>query len=136
MSMRHAILAEITSRDPRYAYEAYEFIFAALHHTQRMLGKPLAKEWSEDTPQHHVTGRQLAEGVRDLALRQFGLMARVVLRQWGIHSTADIGEIVFNLIDANLMSKTDADTRDDFRDVFDMDEALTRGFEIKLEESE
>src|SRR5712692_4222413 len=108
-------LADLVRRDPRYAYEAYEFVFAALNHTQRLLGRmPSENETGAAEPHHHVSGRELVEGVRDLALREFGMMARVVFRLWGINRTADFGEIVFNLVEENLMSKNDKDTRADF----------------------
>jgi uncharacterized repeat protein (TIGR04138 family) len=131
--MRHPKLEEVVHRDPRYAYEAYEFVFAALAHTQRMLGRvpPLEKGEERD---YHVSGRQLLEGVRDLALREFGLMARTVFRTWGINNTADIGDIVFNLVAANLMSKTDEDNRDDFRDVYDLDQVLVHDYHIDVRE--
>src|SRR5262249_54813684 len=87
-------------------------------------------------PQHHVTGPELLDGVRDLALREFGLMARTVFRIWGINRTADIGEIVFNLVEEKLMSKTDRDSRTDFEGVYDLDTALTQGYRIQLDEAE
>jgi uncharacterized repeat protein (TIGR04138 family) len=141
--MRHPKLEEVVHRDPRYAYEAYEFVFAALAHTQRMLGRVPPPPHSShagggegriEERDYHVSGRQLLEGVRDLALREFGLMARTVFRAWGINSTADIGEIVFNLVAANLMSKTDEDNRDDFRDVYDLDQVLVRDYRIDVKE--
>ena len=138
--MHHPKIDEIIQRDPRYAYEAYEFVFAALAHTQRMLGRvppPLLRgeaEGGASERDYHVTGRQLLEGVRDLALREFGLMARTVFRTWGINSTADIGEIVFNLVAANLMSKTEEDSRDDFRDVYDLDQVLVHDYRIDVKE--
>src|SRR5262245_7623844 len=121
MTMFHPVIAEIVRRDPRYAYEAYEFVFSALEHTQKMLGRenPVATG-SEVGPQHHVTGPELLEGARDLALAQFGLMARTVFRVWGINRTDDFGEIVFNLVESNLMSKTDQDSRDTFRAVYNL----------------
>ena len=122
-------------RDPRYTYEAYEFVFAALTHTQKLLGRLPGKNDAADA-QYHVTGRELVAGIRDLALREFGFMARIVFRMWGIRSTADFGEIVFNLIDANLLSKTESDSRDDFRALFDLDEALREGFEIRQEDKD
>jgi uncharacterized repeat protein (TIGR04138 family) len=77
MTMYHPKLAEIVRRDPRYAYEAYEFVFAALTHSQKMLGRLPREEMSAEVEaQHHVTGPELLQGVRDLALREFGLMAR------------------------------------------------------------
>ena len=128
-------LEELVRRDPRYAYEAYEFVFAALAHTQKMLGRvPPPEAAPEQHQDYHVSGRQLLEGIRDLALREFGLMARTVFRMWGIDRTDDFGELVFNLVEAQLMNTTDEDTRADFHDVFDLDEALVRGYRIELDE--
>ncbi len=137
MSMRRSELAEIVRRDPRYAYEAYEFIRSALNHTQRMLGlAPERGKHRKEVEPKHISGRQLLDGIRDLALREFGFMARIVFRCWGIHKTDDFGEIVFNLVESNLMSKSPDDSRDDFRNVYDLDDALLRHFEIKLDETE
>ena len=81
-------------------------------------------------------GAELLAGVCDLAKREFGRMARVVFAQWGINKTGDWGDIVFNLIEANLLSKTDNDSRDDFRDLFDLDDVLVHNFQIEREEVE
>jgi uncharacterized repeat protein (TIGR04138 family) len=131
MAMHHPKLDELVRRDPRYAYEAYEFVFAALAHTQKLLGRSQEEQSEQD---HHVSGRQLLEGIRDLALREFGLMARTVFRMWGINGTADFGEIVFNLVEANLMSKTAEDSRQDFHDVYDLDQALVHDYRIVVKE--
>src|SRR5712692_10311440 len=118
MAMTYPKLTEVVQRDPRYAYEAYQFVFEALQHTQKMLGRmPREEERGEEKAQHHVSGPELLDGIRDLALKEFGLMARTVFRLWGIQSTGDFGEIVFNLVESNLMSKTDHDDRRDFQDV-------------------
>jgi uncharacterized repeat protein (TIGR04138 family) len=137
MTTFHTGIAEVVRRDPRYVYEAYEFVFEALTYTLKRLQRlPRPKPGEEPGPQHHVGGRELLDGIRDYALVQFGLMARTVFRLWGINRTDDFGEIVFNLVEANLMSKTDQDSRADFHDIFNLDEALTQGFEIRLEEAE
>jgi uncharacterized repeat protein (TIGR04138 family) len=137
MTMHHSGLADVVRRDPRYAYEAYEFLFEALKHTQGMLGRlPREEGGGEVGPQHHVSGRELLDGIRDLALREFGLLARTVFRLWGIERTDDFGEIVFNLVEAGLMSKTDEDTRADFHAAYDLDEALVQGYQIRLDEVE
>jgi uncharacterized repeat protein (TIGR04138 family) len=137
MSTYQARLAEVVQRDPRYTYEAYEFVFAALSHTQRLLGRVPSEEVAElPGPQYHVSGRELVEGIRDLAVRDFGLMARIVFRMWGINRTSDFGEIVFNLVQEELMSKTDQDSREDFNDVYDLDQALVHDFRIELDEAE
>jgi uncharacterized repeat protein (TIGR04138 family) len=138
MTLYHAGLAEVARRDGRYAYEAYEFIFQALHHTQKALGKEPPESLRDHgtvEPHYHVSGPELMHGVRDLALREFGRMARTVFRLWGIHNTGDFGEIVFTLIEAGLMSKTDEDRLEDFRDVYDLDAALIQGYQIQLDEA-
>jgi len=130
MPIHQPKLFDIVRRDSRYAYEAYEFVFAALDYTLQALGKQ-DPEKGESGPRH-VTGPELLRGVRELALREFGLMARTVFRQWGINRTGDFGTIVFNLIDAELMSKTPEDCPADFEDLFDLDDALVRGFRLEL----
>jgi uncharacterized repeat protein (TIGR04138 family) len=135
MSSFNSKLISVVRRDPRYAYEAYEFVFQALEHTQKILGRAALDERADPTEaRHHVSCRQLLEGIRAFALQEFGLMARVVFQMWGIRRTDDFGEIVFNLIEAELMSKTTDDSRADFHEVFDLDEALVGGFRIVLEE--
>jgi uncharacterized repeat protein (TIGR04138 family) len=140
MTLFHAGLMEVVQRDPRYAYEAYEFLFHALHHTQKMLGRePLEVAEGEASPpldkKYHVSGPELLHGVRDLALREFGLMARTVFHQWGIQQTDDFGEMVFNLVEAGLLSKTDEDSRTDFHNVYDLDQALVHDYRIALDEA-
>lgn len=132
--MHHPKIEELVRRDPRYTYEAYEFVFAALAHTQQMLGRSPELDTSNPGAEHHVSGRQLLLGIRDLAHREFGLMARVVFRLWGINKTADFGEIVFNLVESDLMSKTPDDNRADFADVYDLDKALVEEYRIELSE--
>ncbi len=137
MMMYRSDLVELVRRDPRYAYEAYVFVYDALEHTQKRLGRrPPGEGGPAPTPQQHVRGPELLDGIRDLALREFGLMARTVFRLWGINRTDDFGEIVFNLVESNLMSKTDEDHRSDFHSVYDLDEALVKDYRIRLDEAE
>jgi len=128
-------LIPVVRRDPRYAYEAYEFVSQALVHTYKMLGREAPDENADANDlSAHVSGRQLVEGMCDLARREFGLMASVVFRMWGIRRTDDLGEIFFNLIDADLMSPLPGEGRGDFHTLFDLDEVLVQGFRIVLEE--
>ena len=100
MSFINTKLMDLVRDDRRYAYEAYEFVFLALEHTQKMLGRELDENADPTEARHHVSGRQLLEGIREFALQEFGLMAAVVFRMWGVRKTDDFGEIVFNLDDA------------------------------------
>lgn len=100
----------------RYRKEAYLFIYDALQYTVDKLGKTtLPRE------QRHITGRDLLQGISEFGLNQFGPLTRDVFAHWGINATQDFGQIVFSLVDAKLMSKTEEDRLDDFTDVFDLD---------------
>jgi uncharacterized repeat protein (TIGR04138 family) len=116
-------IAQILLKDDRYSREAYRFVQEGLEYTVRRRGK-----------RGHVTGRELLEGLRDLARDRFGLMARTVLNQWGIKGTADFGELVFNLVEEQVMSKQDSDRREDFEAVYDFEEVFDRDARIEIEE--
>ena len=116
-------LAQILVADDRYRREAYRFVQEGLEFTMQRRGR-----------RGHVSGRELVLGMRDLARERFGLMARTVLNQWGIVSTSDFGELVFNLIEHEIMSKQDSDSRADFADIYDFEEAFERDMKIELED--
>lgn len=136
MTVFNEKLATVVEENGRYAYEAYEFVFQALSYTQKLLDRePPPGADAPVTAQHHVSGTELLRGIRGLAQREFGLMARTVFHMWGINRTDDFGEIVFHLVQAGLMSKTDDDCRADFHDVYDLDQALVQDYRIQLDEA-
>src|SRR5689334_120075 len=107
----------IRLREPRFDERAYFFVLAALEYCQQRLDE-----------RRHITGRELTIACRDLALERFGVMARLVLEHWGVRSTADIGDIVFTLVDLGLLISQPNDTRDDFCEVYDFDQAFERDY--------
>src|SRR5262245_63706178 len=135
-------LAKLLKHDKRYKFDAYVFVFEALNYAQEQMGLGEEKSAEEEEPtetkrgakrkvERHLTGQQLCTAARQYALEQYGLMAKAVLNSWGLKSTRDIGEIVFNLIEIGQMRKTKQDTRDDFDNVFDFDTAFVREFKIE-----
>ncbi len=112
-------LEQVIAKDPRYKPEAYVFVHDALDHT-----------WQRLDQRRHVTGRELLEGMKDLALKRYGSMARVVLNSWGMRTTDDVGAIVFNLVNAGILSKTEEDRIEDFHDVYDFEDAFVRSYEL------
>jgi len=116
-------VAEICVRDSRYASESYCFLREALDATVKALKKPA------EGLDRHVTGRELCEGFRDLALQEFGPLALTVLHAWGIQRTEDIGEIVFNLVDAGKLGKTEKDSRRDFANIYDFHETFAKPYQ-------
>ncbi|MDP7013592.1 MAG: hypothetical protein QF927_06370 [Verrucomicrobiota bacterium] len=120
------VLEIILAKDSRYPREAYQFVREGLDYTQHKMARMSgAKE------PRHVTGRELTDGMRQYALETYGPMAGLLLDEWGIRSTEDFGEIVFNLVENNLLAKTEKDTRDDFAGGYDFDEAFTAPFQPK-----
>ncbi len=115
-------ILQIVRHDPRFGPQAYYFIFDALDYTITRMRKV-----------RHVTGRELLEGIREYATEHYGFLARTVLAEWGIHATGDFGEIVFNLVEAGLLSRTENDTRADFRNVYDFNETFDAEFRRSLE---
>lgn len=110
-------IEELAEADGRYAKAAYLFIYDALQFTVEKLGK-------EDLPKQrrHVSGRELVEALSEYGMDQFGPLTASVFEHWGVRQTRDFGEIVFNLVGANLMSKTESDCIDDFADVYVFDD--------------
>ena len=116
----------------KYPLDAFLFVQNGLDCTvHRIHGEDEADQDEADqdetgpTRKRHISGRQLCCGLRDYAIEQYGLMAKTVLQRWGIHKCEDFGHIVFALVDAELMLKTDEDTMDDFTGIFDFTEAFT-----------
>lgn len=136
MSLRDD-LAGVLARDPRYPIQAYAFVFEALEFTKTQKKRSQGRARSRPkglTASRHVTGRELCEGARLLALRDYGLMALSVLSLWGIRSTSDFGNIVYNLIASGDLEKTESDSRADFDDVFDFERALRLDYILALDE--
>ena len=107
------ILDQLQERNPRFHARSYEFELRALHSVIRSLDEP-----------RHITGRELADGVRELALGQYGPLARTVLEHWGIHETQDVGHVVFAMVEQGILVKEDEDHPKDFTDLFDFEEAF------------
>ena len=107
------VIENICQKDNRYKPDSYEFVMQALKFTQKKIDKD-----------GHVTGKELLEGIRQFALEQYGPMVKTVLAHWGITKTSDFGNIVFNMIEKKLLSKTETDSLEDFKDVFDFEVAF------------
>src|SRR3989338_159101 len=101
-------LLKVLNKDRRYSPESYSFVMAALDFTAKRLKR-----------KGHMTGQELLDGIRDYALEQFGPLVRTVFEHWGIKETNDFGEIVFNMIGAGILGKSECDSKDDFDNRYD-----------------
>ena len=103
----------ICRKDSRYKPEAYLFLLAGLQFTVTQLPQP-----------RHITGQELAEGLRLYGLDQFGPLTAQVFEHWGVRSTEDFGRIVFTLVDNKLLRKTEEDSLTDFQHLYDFETAF------------
>lgn len=113
---------KMIERSGGFPPEAFQFVREGLAHTMKSLHGELSEDPSDE--RRHVSGQQLCLGLRDYAIERYGLLARTVLMHWGIRRTDDFGKIVFAMIEAGVMRKTEEDSIEDFRGVFDFAEAF------------
>jgi uncharacterized repeat protein (TIGR04138 family) len=114
---RDGIMDRIRLREARFDERAYLFVLSALEFSQQRL-----------TERRHISGRELSLACRDLALERFGVMARLVLESWGVTSSADLGDVVFAMVDLGLLMSQPTDSREEFSEVFDFDQAFEREY--------
>ncbi len=100
----------------RFSPQAYFFVLEALNFTLERLHAKGHKG--------HITGQQLLEGIRDFAQKNFGFLGRAVFESWGLTRSIDFGDIVFDLVSVQLLSKQETDTRDDFAGGFEFASAF------------
>ena len=129
LDLEGEIRRKILSHDRRYQLPAYLFIYEAIAFTQKSLGRD---DRSLEPEKRHVSGGELLEGIRQHASELFGPLAPTVFRNWGVSGTEDFGEIVFNLVENDLLGKTESDRREDFAGGFDFNTAFDVPSEGKL----
>jgi uncharacterized repeat protein (TIGR04138 family) len=121
-------LEQVVAEVGLYPIEAYEFVQRGLAYTVQKLH---AKKKDDPEASKHVSGQQLSQGLKEFALSQWGLLARTVLARWNIHRTDDFGRIVFAMVENGWMSKTEHDTLDDFKGVFDFASGFDDSYRIE-----
>lgn len=119
-------IAKIRSVDSRFSPASYHFIRQSLDHAIQRLGRN-----GPDKRPAHVSGRELLEGFRDLALKEFGPMAKTVLSEWGLLRCSHVGEIVFQLVQHGILGKSETDKPDDFQEIWTFSEAFETPFQPK-----
>ena len=119
----------------KYHTDAYRFVDSALRFTQKRLNRQSSGNDELDGEGAHISGPELLDGVRELALQEFGLKTIPVFRHWGVRSTDDFGRIVFDFIERGAMRKTEQDQVTDFFAVYDFEEVFDRDFRIDLSEA-
>ena len=119
MSTFEKVLEVIMRQEQRYSREAYVFVQMAMDYYRAKHG---------DAETQHLTGQELLQGVKELALEQFGPMAPDVLNHWGLERGEDVGEIVYLFLEHGLMNKTAEDKKEDFAGVMEFNRDMAAEF--------
>ncbi len=119
MIRRQLALRDAITSNPRYRADAYVFVCEGVNFTCSRLGE-----------RRDVSGRELIEGLCDLAVERFGFLAPTVLQHWGVTSTDDFGEIVFTLVEHGLLGKSARDSKEDFKNVLDLRKTLRERYRM------
>ena len=126
-------MEQVIRDDGRYPMEAFEFLHEGLSRAVGQVYGDKAAQPASDPNQKHVSGSQLCNALREEAVARWGLLAQTVLNQWNIHATIDFGNMVYLLIRHSFMRKTEGDSLEDFRDVYEFPAAFNgeEGFDLK-----
>jgi uncharacterized repeat protein (TIGR04138 family) len=119
-------LQEVVDEVGVYPADAYLFVQQGLSFTVDKIHGQI----TEPDASHHISGRDLCLGLREVAQDRWGFLARTVLERWNITSTLDFGRIVFAMVEHHLMQKTEDDNLTDFRQVYDFQAAFERDYHI------
>ena len=111
------IMDHLKRQYPQFHEDAYLFLLSAFEDFLQVFGE-----------NRQLEGKELAHGVRQLALQRFGPMAKTVLEHWGINRTEDLGDIVYALIDCGILVRESGDCMEDFCDVFDCVEVFEKNY--------
>jgi uncharacterized repeat protein (TIGR04138 family) len=118
-----AKVSEIVKKDPRYSPEAYKFVSDAVLYTSTKVS-----DGEGGIGVRHVTGKELLNGIKEFAVKEYGPLAQEVLRSWGLTDSLAIGNVVFNMVDSQLLGRSEEDSIDDFKDGFNFDYEFTEPF--------
>ena len=105
-----AMVEQLAYKDGRYDPKAFMFVLRALR--------------SATPERKHVSGAVLSHAVLSMAKHVFGVAAWLVLNEWGLRTTRDIGEIIYLLAENDVVRTSPDDSIEDFDNVFDLRKEL------------
>lgn len=106
---------DVVAKDARYDARAYALLMDVVHY----LGES----------DRHMTGEDVLEEFKERALDQYGPMAYTVLTEWGVRRCEDVGEMMFNLVEARRIKRDEGDTPEAFVGGYDFREAFLGPYE-------
>ena len=108
---------DIVAKDSRYNARAYALLLDVVHYLSGEDGR-------------HVSGEDILDEFKERALDQYGPLTYTVLTEWGLQSTEDIGEMMFNLTDSKRIGKDDDDSPESFTGGYDFKETFFEPYQV------
>ncbi len=115
------VIETLVERYPQYTEEAYEFMRAGMD--------AAADRFCKDDKSPHLSARELYLGACAYALEEYGPLAARVLEFWGIKSSRDFGNIVYNLIEVGVFGKQKGDSPEQFDTLPDLQQVLNMPYD-------
>lgn len=100
-------------KNDKYAQNAYLLILEAL---DSLLSK------QRRTAMEHITCKALAEAIQKLLVAKYGPYSILVLKDWGIASRNDFGQLLQHMSDMSILCLSEEDNIDDFVSSFNYEE--------------
>lgn len=110
----------IMNTHTEYAPDAYFFMRTALDSATRRFNKTAANP--------HLSAEELYLGFCAALLEEYGPLAKAVTEHWGVFSSADVGAIVYNLIEVGVFGRQESDTRAQFDHLRSLEDALNEPY--------
>ena len=123
----NTIIKAIQEDDSRYSSGAYYFLREALDYT---IKDSFDTEATSRLSQH-ISGQELLEGIKHYALDRYGPMAYELFKSWGVNNCKDFGNIVFNLVDCQVLGKNENDSPKDFEKGYNFKKTFQEPFATK-----
>ena len=105
------VFEDVVAKDARYDARAYALLMDVVRYLSGEDGR-------------HVSGEDVLDEFKERALDQYGPLTYTVLSEWGLTCTEDIGEMMFNLTEANRIRKGENDTPESFANGYDFKETF------------
>ena len=112
---------DICERDPRISKSAFHFLRETMDYTSEQMKESGAEN-------NHISAVDLLKGFKEYSLDHFGPMAYTVFTEWNLTKCSDIGDMVYGLIEENIFTKQESDSREDFAEIFTFQEAFVQPF--------
>lgn len=123
-------LATLAAQSDTLDEKAYFIVFESLPsewiHSKASSDQRLSKTLTAKP----ISAEQICWRFHDTAFHQLGSSAAVRLRAWGLHSTACVGQIIHELIEAKLVHPTRPPGPGDYNAIFEFDQEFNESLDF------